>query len=141
MHNTRVESGEMVHVVDAGGVVLRKGAEVLTGAIVQKSYFCGYTEVGEYAKVSNQTIIGHGSKIGNRTLIAGNCTVAGFNTIGCDVWIGPNSVLGHGLSVANEASVKMGSVVVKNVGVGEEVSGNFAYSHPKRLKNHARNTR
>lgn len=134
MHNTMVE-GEFMYVKDAGGVHISKGCEVLSGAIIQKSYFSEFTEIGEQTKVSVGVKVGHGCVIGKRTLIAGSVQLAGYNTIGNDVWIGPSSVLAHGLQIGNNAQIKLGSVVVKNIKEGEEVSGNFAYTHSKRIRN------
>jgi len=134
MHNTMIE-GKFIRVEDAGGVHIGKNCEVLSGAVIQKSYFCEYTEIGNQTKVSVGVKVGHGCVIGERTLIAGSVQLAGYNTIGDDVWIGPSSVLAHGLYIGNKAQVKLGSVVVKDVKENEEISGNFAYKHTKRVRN------
>lgn len=140
MHNTMVD-GKFIHVEDAGGVKIGKDCEVLSGAIVQKSYFAELVEIGNQSKISVGVKIGHGCKIGERTLIAGSAQIAGYNTIGDDVWIGPSSVLAHGLTIGNRAQIKLGSVVIKNVKENEEVSGNFAYNHGKRIRNFVREQR
>jgi len=140
MHNTMVD-GEFVHVKDAGGVHIGKNCEILSGAIIQKSYFNEFTRIGNQSKISVSAKIGHGCNIGNRTLIAGNTQLSGYNTIGNDVWIGPSSTLAHGLTIGNNASIKLGSVVVKDVEDNEEVSGNFAYNHTKRIRNFAKEQR
>jgi len=134
MHNTMV-NGDFMHVKDAGGVYIAKGCEVLSGAVIQKSYFSEFTKIGEHAKISVGVKVGHGCIIGERTLVAGSAQLAGYNTIGNDVWIGPSAVLAHGLTIGNKAQIKLGSVVVKNIKEGEEVSGNFAYTHSKRIRN------
>lgn len=140
MHNTMIEDSFM-YVKDAGGVIVGENCEILAGAIIQKSYFAEFTHIGEQSKVSVGVKVGHGCIIGKRTLIAGSVQLAGYNTIGDDVWIGPSSVLAHGLSIGNNASIKIGSVVVKDVKDGEEVSGNFAYNHIKRIRNFAKEQR
>ena len=134
MHNTMIE-GTFIRVEDAGGVHIGKNCEVLSGAIIQKSYFSEFVKIGDQSKISVGVKIGHGCKIGERTLIAGSAQVAGYNIIGDDVWIGPSAVLAHGLTIEDKAQIKLGSVVVKNIKEREEVSGNFAYNHTKRIRN------
>jgi len=134
MHNTMIE-GEFLHVKDAGGVHIGKNCEILAGAIIQKSYFSEFTKIGNQTKISVGVKVGHGCIIGERTLVAGSAQLAGYNTIGNDVWIGPSSVLAHGLTIGHGAQIKLGSVVVKDVKENEEVSGNFAYKHTKRVRN------
>lgn len=140
MHNTMVD-GEFLHVEDAGGVHIGKNCEVLAGAVIQKSYFAEFTKIGNQTKVSVGVKVGHGCLIGERTLVAGSVQLAGYNTIGDDVWIGPSSVLAHGLTIGNNAQIKLGSVVVKDVKEREEVSGNFAYNHTKRIRNYVKEQR
>ena len=140
MHNTMIDD-KFVHVKDAGGVHISQGCEVLAGAIIQKSYFAEFVTIGEQSKISVGVKIGHGCNIGKRTLIAGSTQIAGYNNIGDDVWIGPSSVLAHGLSIGNKAQIKLGSVVVKDVKEAENISGNFAYNHAKRIRNFVKEQR
>lgn len=140
MHNTMVD-GKFITVKDAGGVYIGNNCEVLTGAIIQKSYFSEFTKIGNDTKISVGVKVGHGCIIGERTLVAGSVQLAGYNTIGNDVWIGPSSVLSHGLIIGNNAQIKLGSVVVKDVKEKEEVSGNFAYNHKKRIRNFVKEQR
>lgn len=140
MHNTMVE-GKFVHVKDVGGVHIGKNCEILAGAVIQKSYFAEFTKIGDQSKISVGVKVGHGCLIGERTLIAGSVQLAGYNTIGKNVWIGPSSVLAHGLTIGDNAQIKLGSVVVKDVKENEEVSGNFAYNHIKRIKNFVKEQR
>lgn len=140
MHNTMVD-GRFMHVKDAGGVHIGKNCEVLAGAVIQKSYFAEFTNIGDQSKISVGVKVGHGCLIGERTLVAGSVQLAGYNTIGSDVWIGPSSVLAHGLTIGDNAQIKLGSVVVKDVKEAEEVSGNFAYNHAKRIRNYVKEQR
>jgi len=134
MHNTLID-GEFLYVKDAGGVHIGKNCEILAGAIIQKSYFAEFTKIGNQSKISVGVKVGHGCSIGERTLVAGSVQLSGYNSIGNDVWIGPSAVLAHGLTIADNAQIKLGSVVVKDVKESEEVSGNFAYNHNKHIRN------
>lgn len=134
LHNTRISEREFAYVYDAGGVIIGKNCEILTGCVIQKSYFCDATSIGDNTKLGIGVNIGHGTKIGKFCLITGKSNIAGFCTIGNDVWIGPSSTLAHGLSIGDGANIKLGSVVVNNIDENENVSGNFAYNHKKHIK-------
>lgn len=140
MHNTMID-GKFINVQDAGGVHIGKNCEILAGAIIQKAYFSEFTKIGDDTKISVGVKVGHGCIIGERTLVAGSAQLSGYSTIGNDVWIGPASVLAHGLNVGHNAQIKLGSVVVKDVNKNEEVSGNFAYKHTKRIRNFVKEQR
>jgi len=135
MHNTKID-GHFMHVYDAGGVEIGQNCEVLSGAVVQKSYHKEMTRIGNETKISVHVNIGHGTIIGERTLIAGNSQIAGYVSIGDDVWVGPSSTVSHGLKISDNTEIKLGSIVVKSMKRGAIVSGNFAYDHNKHLKNH-----
>ncbi|WP_340111712.1 hypothetical protein [Maribellus mangrovi] len=138
MHNTFVD-GELIYVEDAGGVKIGKGCEILANAIVQKNYFCNYTEIGDYNKISVNTSIAHATTIGNRNLIAGGSTISGYCSIGDNNWIGPSTVIAHNIKIGNGSSIKIGSVVVSNVEDGKEISGNFAVKHKSTLRMFVKN--
>lgn len=140
LHNTYID-GDLFKVSDAGGVHIGSQCEILAGAIVQKSYFCEFTTIGNESIISNYTSVAHGVVIGKRNLIASNCVISGFCTIGNDTWIGPSSTISHGITVEDNASIKLGSVVIKNVKRNDEVSGNFALPHNKHIKNYIKSIR
>lgn len=135
LNNTRIDD-DFIYVYDAGGVKIGKNCEVLDASIIQKSIHREMTSVGDNTKISVHVNIGHGTIIGKRTLIAGSAQIAGYVSIGNDVWIGPSSVISHNLKVLDNAEIKIGSVVVKNVKKDAVVSGSFAYDHNKNLKNY-----
>lgn len=135
LNNTRIDD-DFIYVHDAGGVKIGKNCEVLDASIIQKSIHREMTFIGDNTKISVKVNIGHGAIIGERTLIAGSVQISGYVSIGNDVWIGPSSVLAHGLTIADNAQVKIGSVVIKSVRKDAVVSGSFAYDHNKNLKNH-----
>lgn len=128
-------NGVRQQVCFGGGVRIGKGCEILANAIVQKPYQCFYTEVGDQTQISVKVSVGHGSRIGESCMIAGGVTISGNVSLGDNVWIGPGSVLADGLNVASQAKIRIGSVVVKDVPAGCEVSGNFALPHQLTVKN------
>ena len=72
--------------------------------------------------------------IGNNCLITGNSQIAGFTSIGDEVWLGPSSTIAHGIEIGGKANIKIGSVVVSNIDREKTVSGNFAFDHKKHLR-------
>jgi UDP-3-O-[3-hydroxymyristoyl] glucosamine N-acyltransferase len=49
--------------------------------------------------------------------------------VGDDVWIGPAATVSSRVRVGDGARVSIGAVVVRDVGAGASVSGNFAMPH------------
>lgn len=137
MHNTKTKDG-FIHIEDAGGVHIKQNCEILSGAVIQKSYFCEMTTIEESAKVSVLANIGHASVVGRHTLIGGHTQISGYVTIGENVWIGPGTTIAHNISIGDNADIKIGSVVVTDVTQKASVSGNFAYNHFERMKSFAR---
>jgi len=132
----RAKSGELVKFLHAGGVHLHKNVEVMTGSIVQRAQKSRFTIVGEGTKISVNVNIGHDAVIGKHNQITGNVQIAGNTTMGDACWIGTSVTISDGVKIGNNAEIKIGSVVVKNVKDNEVVSGNFAILHSKNLKNY-----
>lgn len=134
MQNIRVD-GINYKVKFLGGVKIGENCEILSRAMIQKPYHAFFTTIGNNAKISVKTSVGHGSSVGNNTLIAGGCTVAGNVTIGNDVWIGPGSTIRDGISIGDNAKVMFGSNVAQSIRNEQVVSGSFALDHKKNLQN------
>lgn len=136
LHDTRFEGEhDLLRVYDAGGVRVGDNSEILANAIVQKSYFKEFTEIGSNTILSVNVNIAHGVSVGNNTLIAGHSMISGFSKIGNNVWIGPNSTISSAISIEDNCKVRLGSVVINDMSEGDDYSGNFAYEHTRNLKN------
>lgn len=140
MHDTFV-NGRRIWVHDAGGVILEEDVQVLSHAVVQKSYFKEYTRIGCQSIVSVHCNVGHGCQVGSNTLIAGSAQLAGYVEVGDNVWVGPSVTVAHGLKIGDSAELILGSVVVNDVPAYQRVSGNFAIPHAKNLRKYARESR
>jgi UDP-3-O-[3-hydroxymyristoyl] glucosamine N-acyltransferase len=128
-----------VRVAFAGGVKIGARCEILTAALVQRPYLCQYTEIADDTKLGPGASVGHGCRIGRSVFIGARAAVAGNVAVGDGAWIGMSSVISDGLSVGACARVQLGSVVVRSIGEGESVSGNFALPHAQHLRLHTRN--
>ncbi len=125
----------LFRVLHAGGVRIGDNVEILSNSVLCRSVFGGYTEVGKDTKIDNMVYIAHNAIIGERCFIIGNAMIAGSVTIGNDVWIGPGALISNQLTIGDGACITMGSVVTRSVDAGQRVTGNFAISHDKFLKN------
>lgn len=128
MNRTYVD-GKNIRFFDAGGVKIGRNSEILANATIQRSYFREYTVLGNEVKVGPGVNVGHGCEVSHSTVLAGHVVLAGYCQLGQNVWIGPNATVAHMVKVGDSASVKLGSVVVKDVAANIEVSGNFAVPH------------
>jgi UDP-3-O-[3-hydroxymyristoyl] glucosamine N-acyltransferase len=140
MQDTSVR-GEQIDVHYAGGVKIGKNCQILAQAIIQKPYQPFYTKIADNCKISVKTVVGHGSQIGSNTMIAGNSQISGNVKIGNFVVIGPSTTISDNIQIGNNANVKIGSVVIKDINSNEIISGNFALNHNKNLKNYFKSTR
>lgn len=132
----RNKSGKLIKFLHAGGVHLHKNVEVMTGSMIQRAHDASFTVIREGTKISVNVNVGHSSYIGKHNMITGNVQIAGRVIIGDNCWIGTSSTISDNIKIGNNAEIKIGSVVIKNVKNNEVVSGNFAMSHSKNLKNY-----
>lgn len=131
----RDKSGKLVKFLHAGGVHLYPDVEILTNSIIQRAHDADFTVIGEGTKISVNVNIGHSAKIGRHNSITGNVQIAGRVVVGDCCWIGTSSTISDSIHIGNNVNIRIGSIVVKNIKDGEDVSGNFAYNHKTRIKN------
>ncbi len=133
---TCTKYNKKIFVSHAGGVRIGQNVHILANSVVARAVELSYTEIGSNTMIGPLCGIGHSSEIGDNCDIAGNTLIGGSVILGNNVWIGPSSTIKDGVNVGENAKIKLGSVVVKDVESGEVVSGNFAYNHKKRLRSH-----
>ena len=114
-------------------MVIHRGAEVQSNAVICRSVFQSVTEIGEETKIGPLAYVAHGVKIGTRCRIASSARICGSSIIGNDVSVGPNAVISNRLHVGDGARISLGSVVVSDVAPGQTVTGNFAIDHARFL--------
>ena len=129
---------EKLFVRHAGGVRLGGNVHVLANAVISKAVDETYTSVGDETVISLLTSVGHNSLIGRRCGIAGHVLIGGSVKIGDEAWIGPSVAIKDSVTVGARARVLLGSVVIRDVADGAEVSGNFALSHARNMLNYAK---
>jgi UDP-3-O-[3-hydroxymyristoyl] glucosamine N-acyltransferase len=112
-----------------GSAIVRAGARVLSNSVIARGLFRQATVIGEQVRLGNLAFVSHNVEVGARTIIGHGAVINGNARIGHDAWVGPSAVLSNGITVGDGAEVSLGSVVVKDVGAGKHVSGNFAVDH------------
>ena len=123
-----------VRIEHGGGVLIRKGSQVLAGAIVQKSLYPNFTEIGTETVISVGARVAHGVRIGDRCIVTGSVQIAGYTRIGNDVWIGPSAVVGNLITIGDGCRIEIGAVVTKSMPAGARYSGPFAMPHTRNLR-------
>src|SRR6266545_2593507 len=128
LQTRRSEKGldDLEHV---GATIVRSGARVLSNSVVAKGLFRQATVIGEDVRLGNLAFVSHNVEVGARTIIGHGAVINGNVHLGQDAWVGPAATLSNGIVLGDGAQVSLGSVVVKDVGAGKRVSGNFAVDH------------
>lgn len=120
----------VVPVIHGGGVRISKGVEIQQNCSINKGVFpWDDTVIACGSKIADLVNVAHGVKIGMETFVAANAFIGGRTQIGDAVWIGPGVTVSNGIKINNNAKVSLGSVVTKDVGHGQRVTGNFALRH------------
>ena len=129
-------SEEVFHVSHIGGVIIGESVEIQYNTCIDKAiYPWDNTVIGDHVKIDNLVHIGHAVKVDSRTMIVANSGIGGRVSIGEDVWIGFGATIRNGIHIGDRARTNMGSVVTRNVGTEEAVTGNFAIPHKDVIAN------
>lgn len=129
-------SEEVFHVSHIGGVIIGESVEIQYNTCIDKAiYPWDNTVIGDHVKIDNLVHIGHAVKVDSRTMIVANSGIGGRVSIGQDVWIGFGATIRNGIHIGDRARTNMGSVVTRNVGTEEAVTGNFAIPHKDFIAN------
>lgn len=125
---------EVLDVVHCGSVNIGHDVIIWENTTIHKAvYPWDSTEIGSWTRIGAHTHIDHGAKIEEFVEICARCTISGRTQINDHAFIGPGSIISNRISVGGKAKVLIGSVVTKDVEIGQTVSGNFAIEHSKHI--------
>ena len=128
----RSRKGELVGWIDAGKTVIGENVEICPLAhIAQGCLEDDVTLLKDNCRIDSFVHIGHSARIGERAMISAGAVIGGNSVIGDDAWVGINATVSNRITVGNNARVSLGSVVTRNVGDSETVTGNFAVPHER----------
>jgi UDP-3-O-[3-hydroxymyristoyl] glucosamine N-acyltransferase len=105
-----------------GSVIVEDGVEIFPYANVDRGTF-GPTRVGEGTFVDHYVHIGHNSSVGRHCIITAQVVLCGKSVIEDRVWLGVGSIIREGRRVGADATVGLGTVVIKDVPAGATVAG------------------
>lgn len=123
---------KVLPVKHVGWVEIGEHVEIQHNTCVDKAiYPWDRTIVNDYCKIDNLVHIAHGVKLDRGVFVVAGALIGGRTEIKGNTWIGVGATVSNGLFVGKEASLNIGSVVTKDVGDSQSVSGNFAIEHKK----------
>ncbi|MGM0612690.1 MAG: DapH/DapD/GlmU-related protein [Bacteroidota bacterium] len=100
-----------------GGVIVEDNVEISSNATIDRGAL-GDTVIGRNTKISKEAHISHNVITGQGCIIAGGAMVSGSVKIGNDVWIGPNASLLNKVTIEDNVTISLGSVVTKDIKTG-----------------------
>lgn len=125
----------LFHVKHVGGVIIGKDVEIQYNTCIDKAiYPWDNTVINDFVKIDNLVHVGHAAKIGENSMIVANSGIGGRVSVGEKCWLGFGCTIRNGVNIGQNARINMGSVVTKNVGNNESVTGNFAVEHKLFIK-------
>jgi UDP-3-O-[3-hydroxymyristoyl] glucosamine N-acyltransferase len=116
------EEGEYELIPHIGVVYIDDNVEIGNNVCIDRAVL-GFTRLSKNVKVDNLVHIAHGVQVGENSLVIANAMVAGSVKIGKNVWVAPSSSIRQKLTIEDNSTIGMGSVVVKNVGESDVVAG------------------
>jgi UDP-3-O-[3-hydroxymyristoyl] glucosamine N-acyltransferase len=117
------EFGEYELMPHIGNVVIKDNVEIGNNTAIDRAVL-GSTILMENSKVDNLVHIAHGVIIGRNSLIIANAMIGGSTIIGDNVWFAPSASILQKKNIANNATIGMGAVILKDVLEGEVIIGN-----------------
>lgn len=125
---------EVLDVVHCGSVNIGRNVNIWENTTIHRAvYPWDSTVIGDWSRIGAHTHIDHGTKIGDFVEICARGTISGRVIIGNYVFLGPSSTVSNRIVIGENAKILIGSVVTKNVGANQILSGNFAISHEKHM--------
>jgi len=120
----RDQFGRTYKIPHIGGVIIGDWVEI--GALTTVcSGTISPTIIGKYTKIDDHVHVGHNVQIKESVLVTA-CVELSRAEIGSRSWIGPNSSVIQGVTLAENSFVGIGSVVTKSVKKDQIVAGNPA---------------
>lgn len=127
--------GRRQHIPHFGGVDIGPSAFIHAGAVIVRSAIRGEaTRIGASAHIGVMANIGHDVTIGEAATLSSHCVIAGRARIGARTWIGASATISNAVSIGDDAHVRLGAVVIRDVPAGADVSGNFADQHARNMR-------
>lgn len=110
----RKEDGSLIHFPHIGSVVIGDNVEIGANTCIDRGTLDD-TVIGNGVKIDNLCHISHNVILENDCVVIANSMIGGSTVIGARAWVAPSSSILNGITISPDATVGMGSVVVKPV--------------------------
>ncbi len=130
----RDTSGKLIHFSHHGGVKIGSNVEIGANTVVDRGTL-GDTTIENGVKIDNLCHIGHNAVIKRDSIIIAMTQIGGSSITGPRAWLAPSVTTMNGIEVGRNATIGLGSVVVKPVKENTTVIGNPAQPIEKFLEN------
>ncbi|MFH1931663.1 MAG: UDP-3-O-(3-hydroxymyristoyl)glucosamine N-acyltransferase [Pseudomonadota bacterium] len=121
----RHDDGHLERIPHIGTVVIEDDVELFPYVNVDRGTL-GETRIKKGTKIDHYAHIGHNSTIGEHCIITAGTVFCGGSRIGNQSWVGVGSVLKEKISVGDNVTIGLGSVVVGDIENNAVVAGNPA---------------
>lgn len=108
------DGDEIIKFPQFGGVELGDGVEIGPNSTIRRGALDN-TIVGRETKIGSLSNIGHNCVVGKQCILTSQIVLGGSSVIGDRVFMGINSTVKNKVVVGSDATVGMGSVILKNV--------------------------
>ena len=118
----RQDDGSLKRVKVRGSVLLKRGCDVGAGAVINRGIE-GDTVIGEGTSIGPFCDIGHDVKIGKHCIVGAGSVISGYAEIGDYSRVSPGSTTKNRIKIGQNATVAIGSLVMKDVNDHQTVVG------------------
>ena len=116
------EDGTPVRIGHRGGVVVGDHVEIGHHVSIAQGTI-EPTRLADHVKVDDCVFLAHNVQVGEGSFVIAGAEVSGSVTIGRNVWIAPEVTVLNKVTIADDALVGIGAVVVKDVPANTVVAG------------------
>ncbi|RGU93404.1 UDP-3-O-(3-hydroxymyristoyl)glucosamine N-acyltransferase [Clostridium sp. AF15-17LB] len=116
------DDGVSIKVPHFGGVEIGKSVEIGANVCIDRGTLDN-TVIQDYVKIDNLCHIAHNVRIGAKSKVVALSLLAGSCTLGESVYIAPGTLVKNQIEIGRGSIVGMGSMVLKDIGVGKVVVG------------------
>ncbi|RZN84180.1 MAG: hypothetical protein EVB12_00655 [Winogradskyella sp.] len=117
--------GKIYMIPHLGGVVIEENVRIGSNNTIVAGTI-NPTIVGAHSKFDDHIHFAHNCRTGKSCFVTACAQFSGSITLGDRVWIGPNVSLIQGITIEDDSTVGIGSVVTKNVKENQIVTGSPA---------------
>jgi UDP-3-O-[3-hydroxymyristoyl] glucosamine N-acyltransferase len=106
--------GRAIKINHSGGVLIGNNVEIGSNSIICSGTICP-TKINDFVKIDDLVFIAHNCHVGYGSIIAAGAVLCGSVSIGKLCWIGPNSSIINGISIADNVTIGIGSIITKEI--------------------------